>query len=183
MHAIITCYMLLLYYTLVVMVIMYRGMFTVGIAVIEVIGSDTAIVSANAIGDYSYVYARESNFNNQIARCVTGLGPNNTEDNSDIGEVYFDGSSIPFVACTDAGSATVQPRPASNLNNNVGVVNIVQCRAFTITAEGIYTCTMINSSMVEQSVRFGVYFTERSESLIIYVPSFNHLYLSTQLLQ
>ena len=156
-----------------------RGLITVGIAVTRAMPGNNAIVSANAIDDYSYINARGSNFNNQIARCVTGLGPNNTEDNSDIGEVYFDGSSIPFVACTDAGSATVQPRPASNLDNNVGVVNIVQCRAFTTTAEGIYTCTMINSSMVEQSVRFGVYFTERSESLIIYVPSFNHLYLST----
>ena len=175
MHAIITSYMLLLYYTPVVMVIMYRAMFTVGIAVTRAMPGNNAIVSANAIDDYSYINARESNFNIQIARCVTGLGPNNTEDNSDIGEVYFDGSSIPFVACTEGGSAIVQPRPASNLDNNVGVVNIVQCRAFTTTAEGIYTCTMINSSMMEQSVRFGVYFTGRSESLIIYISSFNHL--------
>ena len=163
MCAIITCYMLLLYYTPVVMVIMYRGMFTVGVAVTRVNGTNNAIVSANAIDDYSYVSARTSGIPGQIARCVTGLGPNDTNDNNNIGEVFFNRSSIPFAACTDAGSATVQPRPATDLNTNVGVINMVQCRAFSTTVEGIYTCTMINSSMVEQSVRFGVYFTGRSE--------------------
>ena len=155
-----TCY---LYYTSVVMVIMYRGMFTVGVAVTRVNGSNNAIVSANAIDDYSYINAREGAVPGQIARCVTGLGPIDTNDNSDIGEVFFNRSSIPFAACTDGGSATVQPRPATDLNSNVGVINMVQCRAFSTTVEGIYTCTMINSSMVEQSVRFGVYFTGRSE--------------------
>ena len=179
MHAIITCYMLLLCYTLVVMVIMYRGMFTVGIAVIKVIGSNTAIVSANAIGDYSYVYARESTFNSWIARCVTGLGPSRTESNTNIGRVYFNGSSIPFAACTDAGSATVQPRPATNLDINVGVINIFQCGTLTTTAEGIYTCTMINSSIVEQSVRFGVYFTGRSKSLYLFSHNVIIFHLST----
>ena len=143
---------------------MYKCVFTVGIAVIGVMaGGSNAIVSTNAIDDYSYVNARDGNPGSiQIARCVTGLGPSDVEDNNDIGEVYFDGSSIPFVGCGYSFSAIVQPRPATNLNN-LGVINIQQCREFTTTAEGIYTCTMINSSMVEQSVRFGVYFTGRSE--------------------
>ena len=154
------------------------GVFTVGIALIRVTDtSGNAIVSANAIDDYSYVNDRSAN-PNQIARCVTGLGPSATEDNSDIGEVYFDGSSIPFVGCSDGYSAIVQPRPSTNLNN-LGVINVIQCRAFTTTVEGIYTCTMINSSMIEQSIRFGVYFTGRSESLDLYIS--HHLTLFTSL--
>ena len=166
-NANITCYLLLLYYTPAVMIIMYRSIFTVGIAVTRVIGSNNAIVSANAIGDYSYIDARDFTNGEQIARCVTGLGPDNTEDNSDIGEVYFDGSIIPFATCGKGATAIVQPRGATSLDTNVGVINIGQCRAFTTAVEGIYTCTMINSSMVERSVRFDIYFTRRSESLII----------------
>ena len=151
-----------------VIMFMYRGVFTVGIALIRVTDtSGNAIGSANAIDDYSYVNDRIA-IPNQIARCVTGLGPSNTEDNSDIGRVYFGGSSLSSVGCTDGSSTTVQARPALNLNKNLGVINIQQCRAFTTTVEGIYTCTMINSSMMEQSVRFGVYFTGRSESLFMY---------------
>ena len=157
------------------MVIMYRGVCTLGIALIRVMpGGSNAIISANAIDDYSYVIARDTITSGvQIARCVTGLGPSDTEDNSDIGEVYFGGNSIPFVGCGDS-SAIVQPRPSTNLYN-LGVINVIQCRAFTTAVEGIYACTMINSSMFEQSVRFGAYFTGRSESLDLYIPSLNHL--------
>ena len=160
MHAIVTSYMLLLYYIPVVIVIMYRGVLTVGIAVTRA-HPNNSIISANAIGDYSYINARETT-TGQIARCTTGLGPSDGNDNDDTGSFYFNGTSITFGAC---GSSTpiLQPRGATNLNTNVGVINIVQCRAFTTSAEGVYTCTMINSSMVEQSVRFGVYFTGRSE--------------------
>ena len=159
---------------------MYKSVFTVGIAVTRSNGSNNAIVSANAIGDYSYIDARDFTNGEQIARCVTGLGPGNTEDNSDIGEVYFNGSIIPFATCGAGPTAIVQPRGAIKLDIYVGVINIGQCRAFTTAVEGIYTCTMINSSMVKQSVRFGVYFTKRSELLI---NTRNIFHISTQLLQ
>ena len=161
MHTIITCYMLLLCYTPVVIVIMYRGVLTVGIAVTRA-HPDNSIISANAIADYSYINAREST-TGQIARCVTGLGPANGENNNDIGSFYFNGNSVLFGSMCGSSTPILQPRGAIDLNVNVGVINIIQCRAFTTSAEGVYTCTMINSSMVEQSVRFGVYFTGRSE--------------------
>ena len=169
------------------MVIMYRGVFTVGIAVIEVTYDtngdiiSNALVSDNAIGDYSYINARGSTIG-QIARCVTGLGPSTGNDNNDIGSFSFNGTNISFGLC-GASTPIVQPRGAG-LDTNIGIVNIGQCRAFATTAEGVYTCTMINSLMEMQSVRFGVYFTERSESLIVYIS--HHLiifHLSTQLLQ
>ena len=56
---------------------------------------DRSIVSANAISDYSYVNGR-SDYNVQLTRCVTGLGPNGSDPNSAVGGVYFN----PFTAVT-----------------------------------------------------------------------------------
>ena len=161
MHAIITCYMLLLYYTL----LRWLLWFTVGIALIGVMPGmgGNAIVSANAIDDYSYIIARDGTLATgvQIARCVTGLGPNDSDDNSALGGVYFNGSKLPFETC-DGSSRLIHPRAAGL--KNLGVINIVQCNTSCTTAlEGIYTCTMMNSSMMEQSIRFGLYFNNASE--------------------
>ena len=139
-----------------------RDVFTVGIAVTRALPSSDAIISANDIGNYSYVNDRIPTLN-RIARCVTGLGPSNTEDNSNVGRVYFSGNGISNVTCYDPSMPIIRQQPAVNLNN-LGVINVIQCRAFTTTVEGIYTCTMINSSMMEQSIIFGVYFSGRSES-------------------
>ena len=156
---------------------MYESIFIVGVALIGVMsGGSNAIVSANAIDNYSYVNARDSGVPQgvQIARCVTGLGPGASEDNSALGGVYFNGSRLAFESC-GGSSRLVHPRAAGL--GNLGVINIMQCNtSFTTTLEGIYTCTMINSSMMEQSIKFGVYFNVRSESLDLYMPSFNHLY-------
>ena len=48
---------------------------------------------------------------------------------------------------------------------------MVQCmnKDFSTSVEGIYTCVMINSSMMNESISFGVYFSGRSESLNLYV--------------
>ena len=170
--------MLLLYYT---PVVMYRGVFTVGIVLIGVIDNN-AIVSANALSDYSYVNARVS-FSSafQIARCVTGLGPSAPDDNSAVGGVYFNGSRIPNVACSDSSLPIIRQQPAGNLNN-LGVINIVQCTTFSTAVEGIYTCIMMNSSMMNESIRFGMYFPGRSELLYISHPlTITHLF--AQLLQ
>ena len=143
---------------------MYRGVFTVGIALIEVMGSNNAIVSANAISDYSYVNDRSDDI--QLTRCVTGLGPNGTDDNTALGRVYFNGKRIPNVGCGDISSPLFRIQ-SGYLGNVVGVINIVQCRTFSTAVEGIYTCIMMNSSMMSESIRFGVYFTGRSKSLAI----------------
>ena len=56
-----------------------------------------------------------------------------------------------------------------------GVININQCGAFSTAAEGVYTCTMMNSSMMDQSVRLGIYFSGRSKPFDLHIPSLNHL--------
>ena len=160
---------------------MYRGVFIVGIALIGVMGSNNAIISANTISDYSYVNDRSDN-DAQLTRCVTGIGPNGTDDNTAIGGVYFNGNRIPDVGCSDSSSSIVRLQSPS-LNNAVGVINTVQCRTFSTAAEGIYTCIMMNSSMKNESIRFGVYFTVRSKSLIYTFHQLSIFHLSTQLLQ
>ena len=165
---------------------MYRDILTVGIALIGVMPSmipgmrdNNAIVSANALTDYSYVNARDGNVNNvRLARCVTGLGPSGN-DNGALGGLYFNNNRIPNGRCS---SSIIQPRPA-NIDSRVGVINILQCGEFSTANEGVYTCTIRNSSMMDQSIRFGVYFTRRSESFHLYIPSLNNFHLSTQLFQ
>ena len=157
---------MILFYYAPVAIFMYRGVFTVGIALIGVKpGGDNTIVSANALTDNLFVNVRSSGINSgvQIARCVTGLGPNPTENNSPLGGVYFNGSRLTFETCMDSSPRLVHPRAAGL--GNPGVINIIQCgTSFTTALEGIYTCVMRNSSMINESINFGVYFSERSKS-------------------
>ena len=92
---------------------------------------------------------------------MTGLGPSGTDNNSVMGGLYFNGSRIPFAPCNNSSSATIQPSPATDI---AGVIDVVQCRSFSTVDEGVYTCEMMNSLMMIESIRFGVYFTGRSES-------------------
>ena len=134
--------------------------------------SSYALTPANALTDYSYINARSIDpIVVRLARCLTGLGPSGNS-NSVLGGLYFNGTMMPNsdeVSCT---STVIQVRPGNTI---AGVINMRQCEAFSTTVEGIYTCTMMNSSMMNESVRFGIYFTGRSESLDLYIPSLNYL--------
>ena len=159
--------MLLFYYT---PAAIHRGVFAVGIALIKVMivdgDVDNSLVSANAISDYSYVNDNSYRDYIQLARCATGLGPNGYDPNSALGGLYFKGNRIPNVKCDDSSSPIVlQQTP--RLYVVVGVINIRRCRPFSTAVEGIYTCIMMNSSMMTESIRFGVYFTGRSKSFYI----------------
>ena len=120
----------------------------------------------SALPDYSYINAEEPAANSSVllARCVTGLGPSNGEDNNALGGLYFNGIRIPNGMC---GSSVVQPSGAT-INSVVGVINLRQCGAFSTTGEGVYTCILQNSSMMDQSMRLGIYLTGRSESFFVY---------------
>ena len=142
---------------------MYRGVFTVGV----VVTYRTGLTLADALTDYSYVNSATAGF--QLARCLTGLGPSGN-DNGVLGGLYFNGNVIPNRDSCDSNS--IQPRPGSG---TAGIINIDQCIGFTTDNEGVYTCTMMNSAMMNQSVRFGIYLNGRSESLDLYISSLNHL--------
>ena len=45
-----------------------------------------------------------------------------------------------------------------------GVYQARVCGTLTTSTEGVYTCTLTNSSMMDQSVSIGIYFSGRSES-------------------
>ena len=131
---------------------------TVGVAV-----TDATSTLAGVLTDYSYINAPGNE--TLIARCLTGLGPSDTSNgaNGVLGGWYFDGTMIPNSdEQGPCASDVIQVRPGAG---TAGVINLRQCGAFSTSVEGIYTCTMMTSSGMDQSVRLGVYLTGRSESL------------------
>ena len=133
-----------------------------------VVTRDTLLL-ASALTDHLYIIASNNAGNYWrwafVARCLTGLGPSGNDNNDVLGGLYFNGNMLP-TSGTSCSSDVFLVRPGPNA---AGVINMFQCGAFSTTIEGIYTCTMMNSSMLYQSVRFGVYFSGRSESLDLYI--------------
>ena len=117
-----------------------------------------AIDSGNIIYNFSYVILANP-FNGLLFRCATGLGPTSS-NNAETSSLYFNNVRIPYGECN---GPVVQSRGAT-ISNFVGVINVFLCKAFTIEEEGVYTCTMRNSDMVDESVRVGLYLPGRSES-------------------
>jgi len=138
----------------------------------------TDLVSSNQITDYASV-SQPFTLDpiNAILRCASGLGPFGAGINTDLGGWYFSGVQIPVG--TDCSGPVFEVR-ATNTRNYPGVINLHLCGTFTTTEEGIYSCIMMNSSMMEQTMRVGVYFSGRSESLDMY--SYHLINFSTQLL-
>jgi len=117
-----------------------------------------------------------------LLRCVTGLGPSGSDTNNVLGGWYFNGARVPVRSgCT----GPVFEVRGANPRKYPGVINLYLCGTFTITEEGIYSCIMMNSSMMEQTMRVGVYFSGRSESCDMYpiTSSLTNFHLPTQLLQ
>ena len=118
------------------------------------------VVSGSIVDDYSAINVTDTSAG-ILFRCVTGLGPSGNS-NEELGQVSFNGNQISHGLCD---GPVVQPRGA-NIANLIGVINVELCSTtFTVNEEGVYTCTIRNSSMVDQTVRVGVYLPVRSESL------------------
>ena len=134
---------------------MYRDVFTVGVVVTK-----DSLTLANV---RSYVISGGgAPF---LARCLTGLGPNGTTNgaNGDLGGLYFNDTMIPNSgeqANCSGLTGIIQIRPGST---TAGVTNFHQCGSLNTDNEGVYTCTMINSAMMNESVRFNIYLNGRSE--------------------
>ena len=152
---------------------MYTDVFTIGTALVR--GESYAL--ADALTDYSYINASSSTgIDVHLARCLSGLGPSG-DDNGALGGWYFSGNKIPNEIESDwCSSAIVLPISGSR---TAGIINIHQCRQFSTTAEGVYTCTIMDSSLISQSIRLGIYFSGRSKLLnlcnVATFPSLNHL--------
>ena len=154
-----------------------------GIAIFGASNVSTDLVSSNQIIDYSFVTQPFilAQFN-EIIRCATGLGPSGRDSYTVLGGWYFNGAQLPQK--TNCGSPAFAVRGANPMKYP-GVINLYKCGAFTTTEEGVYSCIMMNSSMMNQTIRVGVYVSRRSESCDVYpiTSSLTIFHLSTQLLQ
>ena len=129
---------------------------TVGIALIQ----GFSFVSDDALTNYSYVSVK-AGVSEYITRCLSGLGPSGNGSNDVLGGLYFNGSEmLNGTVCSSQGIIQATPAPA-----NAGIINMHKCEEFSTTAEGVYTYVMLNSSMMNESLSVGLYFTGRSESL------------------
>ena len=111
----------------------------------------------NLLDDYSLIFASGPGL---VARCVTGLGPNG-DDNTDLGGWFFSGFPVFNREC----SGLVIQQDGALMRGQVGVVDLYQCLTLSTSAEGIYTCMIMNSSMMIQTMRVGLYFDGRSKLL------------------
>ena len=148
-------------------------MYVLGIAITGASNISTDLVSSNQITDYSYIphnIALDSSL--AILRCATGVGPSGSDRTVTLGGWYFNGEQL-FVpsggsGCLDGHVFEVR---GANARLYPGVINLYLCETFTTTEEGVYSCIVMNSSMMSQTMRVGVYFSGRSESLNMYTPS------------
>ena len=167
----------------------YINIQLLGIAVTGAFEITADLVSSNQIADYEFV-AHDVMLDPSMAilRCASGLGPSGSDMDTVLGGWYFNGAQL-FVpsdgsGCDQSGSRVFLVRGA-NTRNYPGVINLHLCGTFTTTEEGVYECRMMNSSMMVQTTRVGVYFSRRSESLDMYhiMSLLIIFHLSIQLLQ
>ena len=136
-------------------------MYPLGIAMVRMVIGNDQTVTGDLLTDFSYITGTT---NGLLAHCASGLGPTGTDDNADLGLWYFNGAQLPYGLCQPPIIHLIQSE-AANLTDYIGVINLWQCGAFTTTVEGVYTCVIMNSSMMNQTRKLGVYFSGRSESL------------------
>ena len=123
-------------------------------------GDGTNLVySGNVLDDYSVIYLDGSEQNGSILfRCVTGLGPSGSNNNDVTGNLYFNNILLPDGTC----NGFVMAEGANNLDRYPGVYNARLCGNLTTSTEGVYTCRLMNSSMMYQNMSIGVYLSGRS---------------------
>ena len=144
-------------------------MYILGIAVTGASDISTDLVSSNQITDYSFVTQPFTlDPFNVTLRCATGLGPSTNKSNTALGGWYLNGNPILIPGGNPICGYGVLEVRGANGRRYPGVNNLYLCRTFTTTEEGVYSCIMMNSSMMEQTMRVGVYFIGRSESLDMY---------------
>ena len=142
-------------------------------------GDGTNFPSAsNVLDDYTYILLDGSEANGAILfRCATGWGPSGRDSNDVIGDMYHNNILLTDQVCNGLMIA----QGVGNTFRFPGVYQARVCGTLTTSTEGVYTCTLTNSSMMDQSVSIGIYLSGRSESLYN-ILSFV-INISTQLLQ
>ena len=126
-------------------------------------GDGTNLVrTSNVLDDYTYILLDGSERSNTILfRCSTGLGPSGDDSNDVIGDMYHNNMLLTDQMC----NGFVIAQGSGNTFRFPGVYQARVCGTLTTSTEGVYTCTLTNSSMMDQSVNIGAYLSGRSESL------------------
>jgi len=134
-----------------------------GTAIIGAADIRTDLAGSNQIADNSF-FTQPFILDpfNATLRCISGLGPPRTERNIVLGGWHFNGIQVPVGL--DCSGPVFEVR-AANRRNYPGVINLYLCGTMNTTEEGVYSCIMMNSSMMEQTMRVGLYLSGRSESL------------------
>ena len=123
-------------------------------------GPSVDLVDSNKVTNYiTQPFVLDEN--KAILRCASGLGPSGNDINTALGGWYFNGTKVP-VAPTNCHGPLFEER-AAPVGRFPGVLSLYLCGTFNTTVEGVYSCIMINSSMMNQIMRVGVYFSGRSE--------------------
>ena len=118
--------------------------------------------AANILDDYTYILLDGSeNIFVILFRCATGLGPSSSDSNDVIGDMYHNNVLLTDQVC----NGFVIAQGVGNVARFPGVYQARTCGALNTSTEGVYTCTLTNSSMMDQSVSIGAYLSTRSESL------------------
>ena len=113
----------------------------------------------NVLHDYSPMFRSSPGL---VARCITGLGPIGG-DNLALGGWVFKSNPLVSREC----SVLAVEQDGAPISDYAGVVDLHLCQTLPSSAEGVYTCTMMNSSMMMQSMRVGLYISGRSKSFHI----------------
>ena len=123
----------------------------------------TDLVGSNQIKDYSAVL-QPFNIDQHkvILRCASGLGALGNMPSTSLGGWYFEKMEFP-VGGRDCMKNYAFEVLQANGKKYPGVINLYLCENFSINEEGIYSCIMKNSSMMNQTVRVGLYLNGRSK--------------------
>ena len=114
------------------------------------------VVARNVLDDYSAIILSNGGLGKRILfRCSSGLVIN---PNDSLGGLYFNSNRIFYDNC----NGFVEPRVAKT-KRSPGVLNIRWCGELTTSTEGVYTCRLMNSSMMYQNMSVGVYLEGRSK--------------------
>ena len=149
----------------------YKYILGIAVTTVETTGGPSAdLVTNKQLMDYSFIttpFTLASDMT--LLRCSSGLVPPGGDGNTDLGGWFFENTMVSLRPVTRPPTAAcLSPEfevAAANGRRFPGVVNLVHCEPFTTTEEGVYSCIMMNSSMMDQTMRVGVYFGGRSESI------------------
>ena len=119
------------------------------------------VQASNVLDDYSVIYLNGEEDKGLLFRCVTGLGPTCDDNGKNCGNRRLGQFFYNDLLLTNYSNPVKVQGP--NANKRPGVLNAALCGPLTTSTEGVYTCTLMNSSMMYQSMSVGIYFSGRSK--------------------